>query len=376
MPGGAAVHDLSRAAAREFSTDRYTSQSFQESEIESVFLKSWLVVARESELPEAGDCLPVDELGQSILLVRGKDRVVRAFRNACRHRGTRLVNGACNVPTIRCPYHSWSYLLDGTLAGVPGLDGFADLERASNGLTAVRSTVWGGFVWVTFSAAAPPLREYLGALGDRLEPYRLEEMRPLLKRTWTLQCNWKAVLDQATERYHVESVHGKSIGPHIPEEATFIGLDPHHAQTVPIADYWWRTRLDRLSVSSQPAFTAEQLRLFLKCVVFPNTLFNVLPYHLTVFRVVPLTPDTCRFHYEFHIRAGASAVARARGYLTLLASLHILREDFGLLEPFQKGVRAAGSQAIHFHREEHPLAYFHGVIDRLIARARTCPNPE
>jgi hypothetical protein len=89
-----------------------------------------------------------------------------------------------------------------------------------------------------------------------------------------------------------------------------------------------------------------------------------MPYHLTVFRVFPLTPDSCRFHYEFYVRQLAGVVGRARGWLTLLASLYILREDFRLLVPFQSGVNAAGTRTMPFHREERPLEYFHGVIDR------------
>jgi hypothetical protein len=92
-----------------------------------------------------------------------------------------------------------------------------------------------------------------------------------------------------------------------------------------------------------------------------------MPYHLTVFRVVPLTPDTCRFHYEFHLRKGAGIVDRLRGWLTLLASLYILKEDFGVLLPFQAGLKAAGNRSVIFHREERPLAYFHSVVDRYLA---------
>jgi hypothetical protein len=113
-------------------------------------------------------------------------------------------------------------------------------------------------------------------------------------------------------------------------------------------------------------FTEDQLRLFHKYVIFPNTLINVMPYHLTVFRVFPITPDTCRFHYEFHVRERAGIVGRLRGWLTVLASLYILREDFGVLLPFQSGLKAASSRTIRFHREECALDYFHRVVDQYL----------
>lgn len=347
-----------------FSTDRYWSPAFLEREKEHVFRKTWIVAARESDLARPGDCLSFDEMGESLLLVRGDDGMVRTFHNTCRHRGTRLVSGRCHARRITCPYHAWTYSLDGRLVGVPKMQGFAGLDRDTLGLFPVRTECWGGFVWITFNAEAPPVARYLGALAAQLEPYRLADMRPLFRRTWTLPCNWKAVLDQATEAYHLAAVHGQAIGRVIDTVATFHGLDPHHLQTIPIADFRWRDRLDRLSVPADLQFTSDQLRLFHKYVIFPNTLVNVMPYHLTVFRVFPITADTCRFHYEFHLREKAGPVGRVRGWLTLLISLYTLREDFRVLLPFQSGVKAAGNRTIPFHQEEHPLEYFHGVIDR------------
>ena len=351
-------------AKPEFTTDRYRSPEFLEREKARVFRKTWVVAARESDVARPGDCFPVDELGESLLLVRGEDGTVRTFHNTCRHRGTRLVSKKHKTRCIACPYHGWTYALDGRLLGVPKMKGFDGLDKDTRGLFAIRTECWGGFVWITFDAQAAPVEEYLGALAGQLSPYRLEDMRPLFRRTWTVPCNWKAVLDQATESYHLRAVHGASIGRVIDTVSTFYGLDPHHLQTIPIADYGWRPWLDRWSVPADLSFTAEQLRLFHKYIIFPNTLINVMPYHLTVFRVFPLTPDSCRFHYEFYVRQLAGVVGRARGWLTLLASLYILREDFRLLVPFQSGVNAAGTRTMPFHREERPLEYFHGVIDR------------
>jgi phenylpropionate dioxygenase-like ring-hydroxylating dioxygenase large terminal subunit len=349
-----------------FTTERYTSPEFLQRERELVFRKIWIAVARESEVARPGDCLPVDELGEALLLVRGEDGAVRTFHNTCRHRGTRVVSRRCATRRITCPYHGWTYGLDGRLLAVPKSEGFDGLDKGSHALFAVRTECWGGFVWITFNAEAPPVTQYLGELTDQLGPYRLADMRPLLRRTWTLPCNWKAVLDQATESYHLHAVHGHSVGKLIDTVATFHGLDPHHLQTIPIADYGWRSWLDRSSVPANLHVTPDRLRLFHKYVIFPNTLINVMPYHLTVFRVFPLTPDTCRFHYEFHVREHAGVIARVRGWLTLLASLYILKEDFRVLLPFQSGLKAAGTRNIAFHAEEQSLAYFHTVIDRYI----------
>jgi phenylpropionate dioxygenase-like ring-hydroxylating dioxygenase large terminal subunit len=343
-------------------TERYTSADFLAREIECVFRRTWIVVGRESDIPRPGSCLPVDELGQSLLLVRGTDGTVRAFHNTCRHRGTRLLSRRCTGPRITCPYHGWTYALDGRLIGVPDAQGFSHLDKSERGLVPVRAECWGGFVWVTFDPDPSPLRHFLGAVASQLDGYRLADMRPLARRSWTLQCNWKAVLDNAAESYHIRDVHGQSIGRVMDACFEFHALYPHQLLTIPIADYGWRGWLDRASAPSDLSFTPDQLRLFHKYVIFPNTLINVLPYHLTVFRVVPLTPGTCRFHYEFHVREHAGVVARTRGWLTLLASLYILREDFRVLRSFQSGLETGAPRPISFHRDEHALEYFQGVL--------------
>src|SRR5437867_1215004 len=220
-------------ASAAFTTDRYTSPEFLEREKARVFRKTWLAVARESDVPRDGDCLTIDELGESLVIVRGTDHAVRTFRNTCRHRGTRLVSGRCHASQITCPYHGWTYGLDGRLVSVPKANGFDRLDTGAYGLLPIRTACWGGFVWMTFDADAPPLLEYLGAVADHLAPYGLPDMRPLFRRTWTLRCNWKAVLEQALESYHIHAVHPR-LGEVLDAGLTLHALDPHGLQTIPI----------------------------------------------------------------------------------------------------------------------------------------------
>jgi phenylpropionate dioxygenase-like ring-hydroxylating dioxygenase large terminal subunit len=324
-------------------------------------------VARDADLGRAGDRLPVDELEESLILVRGADGVARAFRNACRHRGTRLVCEPRRAREITCPYHGWQYGLDGRLLRVPAAEGFRGLDLSAHGLSPVRAESYAGFVWVTFDDGAAPLREYLGQVADQLDPYRLEEMRPIRRRTWTLPCNWKAILDNNSERYHVAAVHPVFSALLAPERPVFHDLGIHHLFSVSMANYAWRAVLDRLTTPSDLALTPDQARLYQRYLVFPNTLVSVLPYHMTVFRVFPLGVESCRFHYEFHVREGASPLALLRGRLTQLASARIVEEDNAILGLFQRGVAAAGRQAIPLHREEEEaLEHFHRVIDRYV----------
>ena len=161
--------------------------------------KAWIVASRTQHLESPGDYVTVDGAGPSIFVIRDKDGGLRAFRNSCRHRGTRLLEGKGNVSAIRCPYHDWKYALDGRLRHIPGRAGFEPLVRDEMGLYPVRVDEWAGFVWVNQDSEAPNLRDSLGTLVDELAPYNLEEMVPIQEAVWTLPCNWKALLDNATE---------------------------------------------------------------------------------------------------------------------------------------------------------------------------------
>jgi choline monooxygenase len=134
-----------------------------------------------------------------------------------------------------------------------------------------------------------------------------------------------------------------------------------------MGNYRWRAALDRLTTPPHLALTPDQARLYQRYLVFPNLLVSVLPYHMTVFRVLPLGVESCRFDYEFHVREGASPLALLRGRLTQLASARIVDEDSAILGLFQQGAQAAGRQAIPLHREEEEaLEHFHRVIDRYV----------
>lgn len=360
-----------------FRADRYSSEAFQRAELERIFERTWVIVARESAIAAVGDCLPIEVLGRSLLLVRGEDACVRAFLNVCRHRGTRLLSAACTSKSLTCRYHGWRYALDGSLVHVPKQEGFGTLDTARHGLIPVRAKCFAGFVWIDLSTEAPSLEEHLGSVHDRLEPYRLEEMHPLLERTDILPCNWKAVLDQATETYHVQSLHGRSVGRFIDTRAEVVArfhpLGEHHLQVLPILESRWRARVDRLSTPSDLRFDDERMHRMHKYLVFPNTILNVLPYHLTVFRVFPITPDRCWFHYGFYLRRRAGWFARIRGFATLAASRYILSEDLKMLPIVQAGANAAGAMPITFHSEESPLAHFHKVIDDRIGAGPPVP---
>jgi phenylpropionate dioxygenase-like ring-hydroxylating dioxygenase large terminal subunit len=195
------------------STERYHSHGYHHRERERLWMRVWQVAGRADDIPEAGDWMEYRLFDQSYLLVRGRDGVIRGFVNACRHRGNALCEGKGRSARFTCPYHNWSYALDGALLAVakPDYDGPVEEfvgAKESLGLIAVPVDTFAGFIFLNPDRDAAPLAEHLGEVADLLRPYRLEEMVPVgLNVREAIDCNWKVVMDAFQEGYHIQGVH-------------------------------------------------------------------------------------------------------------------------------------------------------------------------
>jgi phenylpropionate dioxygenase-like ring-hydroxylating dioxygenase large terminal subunit len=190
--------------------ERYTSRDFAVLEMKRLWPRVWQVACREEELPEVGDFVEYAIGDQSILVVRAAPGDVKAFHNACLHRGTRLAAGCGRFEDghIRCPYHAWRYDLDGRLREVVDRHEFSTLPSDLR-LAPVRAECWGGFVFVNMDPDAEPLLDFLDPLPTLLAPYRLEAMRFRAYLTTILPANWKTVVDAFNESYHVQGAHSQ-----------------------------------------------------------------------------------------------------------------------------------------------------------------------
>jgi len=199
-------------------------------EQEAIFKRTWLNVGRVERLPKVGSYftreLPSVCKGTSIIVVKGKDGVVRAFHNICRHRGNKLVwndfpneetEGTCRQFT--CKYHAWRYSLDGDLTFIQQEGEFFDVDKSQYGLVPVRCEVWEGFIFVNFDDDAGPLNEYLGPLAKGLEGYPFGEMTEVYSYKSEIGSNWKLFLDAFVEFYHAPILHQ---GQYTKEEAAKI----------------------------------------------------------------------------------------------------------------------------------------------------------
>lgn len=191
------------------STDRFSSRDYAERERDLIWMKVWQAAGREDEIPNAGDWKEYRIYDQSFIIARGKDGKVRGFVNACTHRGNVLcTEKKGHSGRFTCPYHLWTFDLEGKLLGIGQPHLVGELDKGQHGLVKVSVDTFAGFIFLNPDPNAQPLAEYLGAdIVKFLTPYKLEEMVPVMDVREALDCNWKVVNDAFQEAYHIEGIH-------------------------------------------------------------------------------------------------------------------------------------------------------------------------
>ena len=201
--------------ARGLPAAAYTSEAVFQLENERIFADSWVFAGLAHELARPGDVVPVTVAGRPVLLVRDAGLEVRAFHNVCRHRCLKLVDEPCNVgPAIQCPYHSWTYRLDGALHITPYFGGRdpravpAGFDRAEHGLVPVRVATWHDWIFVNLNGTAPPIEDFVAPLQRHLGGLDLSRMKHVVTiDLGEIAANWKLLMENFIEPYHVPFVH-------------------------------------------------------------------------------------------------------------------------------------------------------------------------
>lgn len=203
------------AGRRGLPSEAFVDEQWFAVELASLVSPHWMCIALADDVAEAGDLHPVTLAGLPLVAARGRDGVVRVFHNVCSHRGSQLVDGPqCGVSRITCPYHQWMFGLDGTLEHTPHAGGFKvhhapEAPKEQLGLREVRSVVWNGFVFVDLSGTAVPFEEHIAPTAERLAPVDFSRFRHdrALDADYVLQSNWKTIVENFVESYHVPPVH-------------------------------------------------------------------------------------------------------------------------------------------------------------------------
>jgi phenylpropionate dioxygenase-like ring-hydroxylating dioxygenase large terminal subunit len=219
----------------------YTDPEILAVETERLFLDEWICVGRAEEVARPGDYFEFRICDESVVVVHGKDGAIRAFSNVCRHRGALVARGRGNRNVLLCPYHHWSYDTLGRLAAAPGIPPRADFDRAQCRLPEFACTQWHGFIFVSLAADPPPLAPRLAGLERLIAPYHMAEMkcRYLVDEVWPV--NWKCLVENFMEGYHLTPLHRETLHPvnpsrlcsHFPPGEAYFGYNAGFDPSLP-----------------------------------------------------------------------------------------------------------------------------------------------
>jgi carnitine monooxygenase subunit len=202
-------HDANPARSLSLRTEAYTDPRWFNADLSSIFAKTWQWVCHVEKVRETGCYIAVEIAGQPIVVVRGADNELRAFYNVCKHRAHQLLSGSGRASKIMCPYHAWTYRLEGQLARAPHTESLHDFNVKDICLDQVRVEVFCGFVFVNLDLAAAPLAEISGDLATEVKHWApdIEQLTFGHRLTYDIKSNWKNVVDNFLECYHCPTAH-------------------------------------------------------------------------------------------------------------------------------------------------------------------------
>ncbi len=206
--------------------EAYCSPELHALEVREIFEKSWLCVGREEYVPNTGDYFTIDVMGEPVIVVRGKDGRVRALNSACRHRYMPVAEGRGNAGRFTCPYHAWTYALDGRLIGAPHMEESQVFDPAKCGLPQYRLESWMGFLFVNLDDAAAPLQPVMASVERAVANYRIGEQKEIFHYEKEWAGNWKLSGENSMEYYHHVGLHVRSIGIQTPAKGSYFPTVP------------------------------------------------------------------------------------------------------------------------------------------------------
>ncbi len=352
----------------------YTTAAGWSLERERLFAPTWACVGFGKDVPAPGDVRPVDLMGLPLILLRDHAGEIRVFHNVCSHRGLELVTEPCRVKHhLRCPYHSWTYGLDGSLAktpmiGGPGRNDCPGFDRSRHGLKPVRSAVWFDVVFVNLSGTAPAFEDHVAPLAQRWSAFEGVPLRHGGSESsifFDLACNWKLAVENYCEAYHLPWVH--------PGLNSYSRIEDHYDIAEPgfagQGSTAYRQRLGdgSLVLPAAPELPPAWQEGAEYVALFPNVLLGLHRDHFYAVRIDPAAPDRCREHFEIYYFADAPsgpayAGLRAENYA---GWREIFAEDQEVVERMQRGRASPAYQGGAFSPAmDGPTHCFHRWVAR------------
>jgi len=282
----------------------YHDPAIHREEVRRIFREMWLCAGRADDIARPGDFLTRTIGTESFVLVRDAGGQAHAFHNVCRHRGARIVDRerGGGLTSFQCPYHSWTYDLDGTLRGAPHMEEVRGFDRAQYPLRRVRVATWSGFLFVTLSAATPPLDAHLGAMANYFERYRMDTLRCGHRIRYSVASNWKILCENYSECYHCFLVH-----PQLNRVSHYRSGQIELINNATVGGYMelrepeFNTMSGSGRTGRRPfaAIAAEDHRRIHYYIVHPNLFLSLHPDYVMTHTLWPDGPDRTAIECEF-----------------------------------------------------------------------------
>ena len=323
---------LTLSAASTPPSSWYTDARIFELEHRAVFSRAWHMLGRADQMRKPGEYVTGEIAGEPVFVVRGDDGILRGFFNVCRHHAAAVLTQAQGkTENLRCPYHGWTYNLEGALILTPEFGGVVNFHRDANGLVPVQTGVSNNWVFVKLNSGEPSLEDFLGSdLIERFEGLNLEQLKWFERRVYTLNCNWKVFVDNYLDGgYHVPHIHG--------------GLN----SVLDYTNYTIETG-ERFSVQSSPIVsnagevkTAEvrKGRRASYYWIYPNLMINIYDGVMDTNFVMPRGVDKTEVVFDYYF-ADVSESARGNNLASIAVSEQIQAEDVTICESVQRGLNS------------------------------------
>ncbi len=357
----------------------YYDADWYELERKAIWLRSWINVGHVCELPEPGSFVrrELEFANASVLIIRGKDGEIRAFHNACTHRGTQLTSEACGKKhTFSCPYHMWTFGSDGALISAPDFERFYT-NKESVALRQVSVDVCGGLLFVNFDPQQS-LLEYLGDMAPMLEQLPVARATTFHEYVYDIDANWKLTYDNFQENYHLRFIHSNTVGPGVGPEnpfgypSSFSLNGKHRTQTI------WVNPEGQVSPTMLTAFTRGAMRLAADGILahpmgreylalFPAFFLLCSPGNHFLHNVYPIGPEKSRGVIRLYwIGEDETPGVRYAREFTMATTRDVHAEDVAVIQAGQRGISSGALDHIHFQEKEILCRHLIKVVEEQV----------